>query len=193
VGGRNTAEPAETTTALRPSRARSRRSALPPNREHILISTQEHEAWHVLLACQGQLRLAPSGHVVRIEIGAALSLAAGRGFDVAEFSEMLPTAEAGLIEALRSNRVRDNGSNQASMFTECPLAALSTRMCRFRLCERLRTPAEREKRGATRRSGARWDFYTSRFPPSRALPWALSCGGSSARSASSSFLVAWWA
>jgi hypothetical protein len=30
---------------------------------YALISPQEHEAWYVLLACQGQLRLAPSGHV----------------------------------------------------------------------------------------------------------------------------------
>ena len=36
-------------------------------REHALISRQEHEAWDVLLACQGQLRLAPSGHVIGID------------------------------------------------------------------------------------------------------------------------------
>jgi hypothetical protein len=29
-----------------------------------LISLQEHEAWEVLVACQGQVRLSPSGHVV---------------------------------------------------------------------------------------------------------------------------------
>jgi hypothetical protein len=29
-----------------------------PCREHALIRRQEHEAWEVLLACQGQLRLA---------------------------------------------------------------------------------------------------------------------------------------
>ena len=32
-----------------------------------MISHQEHEAWDVLLACQGQLRLAPSGHVIGID------------------------------------------------------------------------------------------------------------------------------
>ena len=31
-----------------------------PYREHALISTQEHETWEVLLACQGQLRIAPA-------------------------------------------------------------------------------------------------------------------------------------
>jgi hypothetical protein len=65
-----------------------------------LISRQEHEAWNVLLACQGQLRLAPSGHVVGIDIGAALRLAATRGCDLAAVSELVPTAEAGLVEAL---------------------------------------------------------------------------------------------
>jgi len=74
-----------------------------------LISSQEHEAWHVLLACQGQLRLAPSGHVVGIDMDVALSLASARGCDLAVLSELLPAAEAGLVEALCSDRVRDDG------------------------------------------------------------------------------------
>jgi hypothetical protein len=65
-----------------------------------LISRQEHEAWDVLLACQGQLRLAPSGHVVGIEIDAALGIGSARGCDRAALSELLPAAEAGLVEAL---------------------------------------------------------------------------------------------
>jgi hypothetical protein len=65
-----------------------------------LISRQEHEAWEVLLACQGQLRLAPSGHVVGIDMHAALQLAAVRDCDLAVLSELLPAAEAGLVEAL---------------------------------------------------------------------------------------------
>jgi hypothetical protein len=44
-----------------------------------LISRQEHEVWDVLLACQGQLRLAPSGHVIGIDMDAALGIAAARG------------------------------------------------------------------------------------------------------------------
>jgi hypothetical protein len=74
-----------------------------------LISRQEHEAWNVLLACQGQLRLAPSGHVIGIEIDAALRIAAARAFDLAALSELLPAAEAGLVEALSSYRVRQDG------------------------------------------------------------------------------------
>jgi hypothetical protein len=71
-----------------------------PYREHALISRQEHEAWEVLLACQGQLRLAPSGHVIGIDIDAALGLTAARGHNLAALSELLPAAEAGLVEAL---------------------------------------------------------------------------------------------
>ena len=65
-----------------------------------MISQQEHEAWEVLLACQGQLRLAPSGHVIGIDMDAALKIGAARGSDLAVLSELLPAAEAGLVEAL---------------------------------------------------------------------------------------------
>jgi hypothetical protein len=65
-----------------------------------LISRQEHEVWEVLIACQGQLRLAPSDHVIGIDMDAALSIAAARGCVLAALSELLPAAEAGLVEAL---------------------------------------------------------------------------------------------
>ena len=55
----------------------------------------------MLLACQGQLRLAPSGHVIGIDMDPALRIAAARGGDVVVLSELLPAAEAGLAEALR--------------------------------------------------------------------------------------------
>ena len=74
-----------------------------------MISHHEHEAWDVLLACQGQLRLTPSGRVIGIDMNAALSLAGARGYDLAVLSELLPAAEAGLVEALCSDRVRDEG------------------------------------------------------------------------------------
>jgi hypothetical protein len=65
-----------------------------------LISTQEHETWDVLLACQGQLRLAPSGRVIGIDLDAALKIGAARCFNLAVVSELLPAAEAGVIDAL---------------------------------------------------------------------------------------------
>jgi hypothetical protein len=65
-----------------------------------LISRQEHEAWDVLLACQGQLRLAPSGHAIGIDMDTALRLGAARGSDLAVLAELVPAAEAGFVEAL---------------------------------------------------------------------------------------------
>jgi hypothetical protein len=54
----------------------------------------------VLLACQGQLRLAPNGRVIGIDMDAALRIGAARGCDLAVLSELLPATEAGLVEAL---------------------------------------------------------------------------------------------
>jgi hypothetical protein len=61
----------------------------------------------VLLACQGQLRLAPSGHVIGIDMDTSLRLAGARGHDLAVLSELLPAAEGGLVEAVGSDRNRN--------------------------------------------------------------------------------------
>jgi hypothetical protein len=60
----------------------------------------------VLLDCQGQVRLAPTGQVVGIDMAAALEVAAARGHNVAMLSELLPAAEAGLVEALCAEKGR---------------------------------------------------------------------------------------
>jgi hypothetical protein len=73
-----------------------------------LISRQEHEAWDALLACQGQLRLAPSGHVIGIDMDAALRIGAVRGSDLAVLSELLPAAESGVLDALCAGSDRPN-------------------------------------------------------------------------------------
>ena len=78
-----------------------------------MISRQEHEAWDVLLACQGQLRLTPSGNIIGIDMDAALKIGAARGHDLAILSELLPAAEAGLVETLCSGRIRDDALNHA--------------------------------------------------------------------------------
>jgi hypothetical protein len=75
-----------------------------------LISLQEHDAWDVLLACQGQLRLAPSGHVIGIDMDAALKIAAARVFDLSVLSELLAAAEAGFVEALCADADRRHSS-----------------------------------------------------------------------------------
>ena len=62
----------------------------------------------VMLACQGQLRLAPSGQVMGIDMDAALRLGAARRYEVAVLSELLPAAEAGLLDALCAGSDRRN-------------------------------------------------------------------------------------
>jgi hypothetical protein len=47
--------------------------------------------------------LAPSGQIIGIDLDVVLSLAAARGYDVAALSELLPAAEAGMVEALTSD------------------------------------------------------------------------------------------
>jgi hypothetical protein len=64
--------------------------------------------WDALLACQGQLRLAAQ-HVVGIEMSTALTLGAARGHDVTALSELVPAAEAGLVEALSTDQGRGDG------------------------------------------------------------------------------------
>ena len=52
------------------------------------------------MACLGQLRLAPSGHVLGIGMTAALNTAEARGFEAGVVSELLQAAENGLVEAM---------------------------------------------------------------------------------------------
>ena len=61
---------------------------------------EEHQAWDVLTASLGQLRIAPSGRVLGIDMTAALGIARARGFDESVISELLQAAEAGLLEAM---------------------------------------------------------------------------------------------
>ena len=79
-----------------------------PYHEHALISRQGHEAWDVLLACQGQVRLAPGGNVIGIDMSSALKLGAARGSNLAVLSELLPAAEAGFVGALCADADRPN-------------------------------------------------------------------------------------
>lgn len=79
----------------------------------------------MLLACQGQLRLGPSGHLVGIDMSAALKIGAARGSDLAVLAELLPAAEAGLVEALSSDGIRDEVRRSGP--------SGSTHMCDFRL------------------------------------------------------------
>jgi hypothetical protein len=58
------------------------------------------------------LRLGPSGHVVGVGMDAVLRMAAARAYDLSGLSELLPAAEAGLVEASCNDRVREGGVDQ---------------------------------------------------------------------------------
>ena len=74
----------------------------------------------MLLACQGQLRLSPSGHVIGIDMDAALKIGAARGHDLAVLSELLPVAQAGLVEALQC---RGESELRPDRRYKCPLVS----------------------------------------------------------------------
>lgn len=56
----------------------------------------------MLAGASGSLVIAPNGPVVGLDLGAALTLAAARGFDLA--APLLPAAAAGLVDGLNRDR-----------------------------------------------------------------------------------------
>jgi len=62
----------------------------------------------VLLRLSGQIRFAPNGAAVGIDLCIALSLAEALGYDVAAVADLLPEAEAGLLEGLANLRNESN-------------------------------------------------------------------------------------
>jgi hypothetical protein len=52
--------------------------------------------------------------VVGIDVSTALKIGAARGYDLGVLSDLLPTAEAGLIEALSGDRGRAIDLRQSS-------------------------------------------------------------------------------
>ena len=79
-----------------------RNGKLCPYVEHRLSDEAEFQAWEVLAGASGSLVIAPNGHVVGLDLGAALTLAAARGFDLA--APLLPAAAAGLVDGLNRDR-----------------------------------------------------------------------------------------
>ncbi|ANK79867.1 MAG: hypothetical protein TEF_02965 [Rhizobiales bacterium NRL2] len=51
-----------------------------------------------------QLRIGPTGQIVGFNQPALLDIARARGFDAAVLAELLPAAELGMLETLRSQR-----------------------------------------------------------------------------------------
>jgi hypothetical protein len=62
----------------------------------------------VLLRIAGQLRFAPGGVVTGIDLGAGLHMAEAMGYDAAAVADLLPEAEAGLLEGLARLRAEND-------------------------------------------------------------------------------------
>ena len=104
-GGPESAGPAATTACPAPEACPEQTAALPLSRA-CLDQPSGARGLGRAARLQSQLRLAPSGHVVGIDMDVPLSLASARGCDLAVLSELLPAAEAGLVEALSIDRGR---------------------------------------------------------------------------------------
>ncbi len=61
---------------------------------------QEQQAWEILEASTSQLRLAPSGKVLGIDMSAALEIAKARNFDLEIVTELLKEGEAGILDSI---------------------------------------------------------------------------------------------
>lgn len=71
-----------------------------PYQKHAPQLIQEQQAWEILEACTSQLRLAPSGKVLGIDMGAALNIAKARNFDLEIVTELLKEGEAGILDSI---------------------------------------------------------------------------------------------
>jgi len=74
-----------------------------PYVEHAPATVEGWEAWDVAERCAGQLRIAPSGHVLGLDLAVAFALGAALGCDARWLAEFLPEIEAGMVEGLRRN------------------------------------------------------------------------------------------
>jgi hypothetical protein len=54
------------------------------------------------MRCASQLRLAPNGSVIGLDLGACLQLAEAGGLDTHAIALLLPACEAGLVQGFRT-------------------------------------------------------------------------------------------
>ena len=59
-------------------------------------------AWDTLLRCAGQLRVAANGVVLGLDLGTVLSLGVALGHSPQHLAELVPAAEAGLVDGLHN-------------------------------------------------------------------------------------------
>ena len=77
-----------------------------PYFEHEPLTDAGWQAWDVVIRCSGQLRLAPNAAIViGIDLAAALAIGTALGRDLHALAELLPAAEAGMLNVINRRLV----------------------------------------------------------------------------------------
>ena len=71
-----------------------------PYSEFSAQTIQEQQAWEIVEACTGQLRITASGHVVGIDMATVMQMIEARKFDGEAVLELVQEAEKGIVHAL---------------------------------------------------------------------------------------------
>lgn len=71
-----------------------------PYHEHRPETVEGVEAWDVTTRCSSQLRVAPSGRVIGLDLGVVLTVGTALGYDGTALAELVPAVEAGLVAGL---------------------------------------------------------------------------------------------
>ncbi|QQG36822.1 MAG: hypothetical protein HYS17_03360 [Micavibrio aeruginosavorus] len=71
-----------------------------PYSEFAPQTIQEQQAWEIVEACTGQLRLTASGHVLGLDMNTVMQMIEARSFDNEPVLELMQEAEKGIVSAL---------------------------------------------------------------------------------------------
>ncbi|MCB9980262.1 MAG: hypothetical protein H6863_03880 [Rhodospirillales bacterium] len=74
---------------------------------------QEQQAWEILEAATTQLRVAPTGKVMGIDMTAALETAKARNFDMEIVAQLLKEGEAGILDAVSEDETSEPPAKKA--------------------------------------------------------------------------------
>lgn len=74
-----------------------------PYNEFAPQTIQEQQAWEIVEACTGQLRMTPNGHVIGLDMNTAIQMIEARNFDNEPVLELMQEAEKGIVIALSKN------------------------------------------------------------------------------------------
>ena len=66
------------------------------------------EAWDVILRCDTQLRIVPSGNVLGFDLAALITVAEALGYGRQAFVSLIGSAEAGMIQGIREMQHGDS-------------------------------------------------------------------------------------